>query len=49
VDSVQLSGAVAKVWLSGGLAGDSDTVTVTATTAQGRIKEVTFNLRIVEC
>lgn len=44
-----LSGAVAKVWLAAGLAGNSYTITVTATTSQGRIKEVTFNLRIVEC
>jgi hypothetical protein len=49
VDSVSLSGAVAKVWLSAGLAGNSYTVTVTATTTQGRIKEVTFNLRVTEC
>jgi hypothetical protein len=47
--SVSLSGAVAKVWLSAGLDGESYTVTVTATTAQGRVKEVAFNLRLVEC
>lgn len=49
VDSVSLAGAVAKVWLSGGIAPNSYTIIVTGTTAQGRIKEVTFNLRIVEC
>lgn len=49
VDSVSLSGVVAKVWLSAGLAGYSYTITVTATTSQGRIKEVSFNLRIVDC
>lgn len=49
VNSVSLSGSVAKVWLSAGLAGNSYQITVTATTSQGRIKEVTFNLRVVEC
>lgn len=47
--SVSLSGAVAKVWLAAGLVGDSYQVDVTATTAQGRIKETSFNLRIVDC
>jgi hypothetical protein len=47
--SVALSGAVTKVWLAAGLAGNSYQITVTATTAQGRVKEVAFNLRVVEC
>ena len=49
VDSVQIFGAVVKVWLSGGTAGDSHAVVVTATTSQGRVKEVQFNLRVTEC
>lgn len=47
--STLLSGVVAKVWLTGGIEGASYQITVTATTAQGRVKEVSFNLRIVEC
>jgi len=49
VDSVQIFGTVVKVWLSGGTAGDSHAVVVTATTSQGRVKEVQFNLRVTEC
>lgn len=49
VDSVQIFGAVVKVWLSGGEVGASHKINVTATTAQGRVKEVTFNLRVTEC
>ena len=49
VESVAVFGTIAKVWLSAGTAGLSYTITVTATTAQGRIKEVTFNVRVVEC
>lgn len=49
VDRAQLFGSVVKVWISGGVAGASHKINVTATTANGRVKEVTFNLRIVEC
>lgn len=49
VESVAVFGTIAKVWLSGGAAGMSYKINVTATTAQGRIKEVTFNVRVVEC
>lgn len=49
VDRVEVFGDVVKVWLSGGEAGASHKINVTATTAEGRVKEVTFNLRIVEC
>lgn len=49
ISSVQLFGEVVKVWISGGNAGDSYAIEVTATTAQGRIKEVQFNLRVTEC
>lgn len=38
-----------KVWLSGGVDGESYTVTVTVTTADGRVKTVNFNLRVSEC
>lgn len=46
VDSVQLSGTIVKVWLSGGTDGQSYTVTVTASTAGGRIKEEEFKIRV---
>lgn len=49
VDRVQVFGTVVKVWLSGGLAGDSTPIDVVITTAAGRVKEVTFNLRVTEC
>jgi hypothetical protein len=49
VDRVEVFGDVVKVWLSGGEVGASHKINVTATTTQGRVKEVTFNLRIVEC
>lgn len=46
---VEIFGDVVKVWLSGGNAGTSYKINVTATTTQGRVKEVTFNLRVTEC
>lgn len=50
VDSVSVDNTaqVAKVWLSGGSAGQSYEVTVTLTTAS-RVKECCFTLRVVEC
>jgi hypothetical protein len=49
VEGVEIHGVVVKVWLSGGIVGASYSINVTATTTLGRIKEVTFNLRITEC
>ncbi len=49
IDRVEIFGDIVKVWISGGIAGNSHKINVTATTTQGRVKEVTFNLRIVEC
>lgn len=49
IDSVVVFGDIVKVWISGGSVGVSHSIKVTATTTQGRVKEVTFNLRIVEC
>lgn len=49
VDSVQAFGVIVKVWLSGGVSGSSQRVSVMVTTAQGRTKEVSFNLRVAEC
>ncbi len=47
-DQVDVSSDAVKVWISGGDAGDSAVVTVTATTAQGRTKEISFRLKIRE-
>ncbi len=49
VDRVVVYGEVVKVWLSDGEAGTSYNINVTASTSQGRVKEVTFNLRVTEC
>lgn len=49
IESVQVFGSLVKVWIAGGTAGASHKINVTASTAQGRVKEVTFNLRVVEC
>jgi hypothetical protein len=49
VDRVQVFGTLVKVWLSGGALGGSHIITVTASTAQGRVKEVIFNLRVTGC
>ncbi len=49
VSSTQVFGTVVKVWLAGGEAGNSHKITVTTTTAQGRVKEVTFNVRVTDC
>lgn len=49
IDSVEIFGDIVKVWISGGEVGASHKINVTATTTQGRVKEVTFNLRVTEC
>lgn len=45
-DSVQVSGLVVKVWISGGLDAKTYKVTVRATTAGGRVKETEFKVRV---
>lgn len=47
-DQVDVSSDAVKVWISGGAVGDTAVVTVTAETAQGRTKEISFRLRIRE-
>lgn len=49
VDKVEFSETGAKTWVSGGEDGETAHVTVTAHTAQGRVKEYCFKLRIREC
>jgi len=49
VERIEVFGAIVKVWLSGGTAGGSHKINVTASTAEGRVKEVAFILRVMEC
>jgi outer membrane receptor protein involved in Fe transport len=48
-DAVQVFDDIVKVWLSGGANGRTYTVTVTATTTGGRVKDACFKLRIRDC
>ena len=49
IGTVQVIPPLVKVWLSGGEAGMSYKINVTVSTAEGRVKEVAFNLRVAEC
>lgn len=49
VVSVQVFGAVVKVWLAGGELFQTYTVKVTATSAEGRVKEECFKVRVTGC
>lgn len=49
VESVQLFDDIVKVWISGGVAGGSYTVTVTVTTTEGRIKTACLRVRVSCC
>jgi hypothetical protein len=49
VEGVEIYDKIVKVWLSGGVVGNSYSINVTATTGVGRVKEVSFNLRVTEC
>lgn len=49
VDTVAVYGPVVKVWLSGGEAGRSYKINVIVSTAEGRVKEDTFQIRVVDC
>lgn len=49
VESVQVFDDIVKVWIAGGNAGASYTVTVIATTAEGRIKSACVRVRVVSC
>jgi len=48
IDDDEFTDTIIKVWLIGGEDGETVTVTATATTAQGRVKEACFRLRIRE-
>ncbi len=41
-----ISGPIIKLWISGGTNGKTYKITVTATTALGRIKETEFRIRV---
>lgn len=49
VESVQLFDDTVKVWISGGAAGGSYTVTVFVATAGGRIKSACVRVRVAGC
>lgn len=49
IDAVHVFGQVVKVWVSGGIASKSYRVDVTATTADGRVKDECFMIRVSEC
>lgn len=49
VESVQVFDDIVKVWISGGTAGHSYTVSVVATTKAGRIKDACLRVRVVGC
>lgn len=49
IDSYSNTTTAAKVWVSGGAAGDEATVQVVAETAGGRTKTNCFRIRIKEC
>ena len=48
-EAPQVIPPLVKVWLSGGEAGKAYKVTVIATTIEGRVKEVDFQMRVVDC
>lgn len=49
IGDVEVIPPLVKVWLSAGISGRTYKITVTTTTAQGRIKEVDFLVRVNDC
>lgn len=49
VDSVQVFDTTVKVWLSGGTAKKTYQILVTASSQDGRVKEIPFIIRVTEC
>ena len=49
IERVQIFSSIVKVWVSGGDAYRNYDIKTLATTAEGRVCEVCFNLRIAEC
>ena len=46
IGDVLISSPIVKLWLSGGLDGKTYKITLTATTAFGRVKETEFRIRV---
>lgn len=49
VDQAEFSETEVRVWVSGGMRGETSTVTATITTDGGRLRETCFRLRIEGC
>lgn len=49
VPSVTVASPIVKVWLEGGVTGETYKITVKAATNDGRVKEVDFQIRVKEC
>ena len=49
VEQVQVFGQIVKVWVSGGQVGKTYKITIVATTADARVKEESFFIRVSEC
>lgn len=49
IGNVQIFSPIVKVWISGGETYKSYDIKVLTTTAEGRVVEVCFNLRITDC
>ncbi len=49
VSNVMILSPIVKMWVAAGLDGKTYKITVTATTVQGRIKEVDFMIRVRDC
>ena len=49
IDASEVSGTSVTLWVEGGVDGETYTVSVEATTTQGRVKELCFRLRVRDC
>ncbi len=49
VESVQVAEQVVKVWITGGDTGETYSILVTVATANGRVKEAEFKIRVRDC
>ena len=49
IELVQIFSSIVKIWVSGGETYRNYDIKTLATTAEGRVVEVCFNLRITDC
>ena len=49
IDATEVIGTAVKVWIEDGDDGDMSHVKVLATTAEGRVAEMCFRLRVKDC